>query len=68
MVRTILITGGVRNAPDLHPNRKDYLRAATFDAIQRAGKATAEFGDDEALLITSQVLKVLRLLPQPASP
>ncbi|MDK9718630.1 MAG: ribonucleoside triphosphate reductase [Trichlorobacter sp.] len=29
-------------------------------AIQRAGKATAEFGDDEANLITSQVLKVLR--------
>lgn len=29
-------------------------------AIQRAGKATAEFGDDEAHLITSQVLKVLR--------
>lgn len=29
-------------------------------AIQRAGKATAEFGDDEALLLTSQVLKVLR--------
>jgi len=29
-------------------------------AIQRAGKVTAEFGDDEALLLTSQVLKVLR--------
>ena len=29
-------------------------------AIQRAGKATAEFGEDEALLLTGQVLKVLR--------
>lgn len=29
-------------------------------AIQRAGKATAEFGEDEAHLITGQVLKVLR--------
>lgn len=39
---------------------------ATFEAsriqsaLQRAGKATAEFGDDEAMLLTSQVLKVLR--------
>lgn len=29
-------------------------------AIQRAGKVTAEFGDDEAMLLTGQVLKVLR--------
>ena len=29
-------------------------------AITRAGKATAEFGEDEALLLTGQVLKVLR--------
>jgi len=40
--------------------RAPFEASRILSAIQRAGKATAEFGNDEALLITSQVLKVLR--------
>jgi len=40
--------------------RASFEASRIQSAIQRAGKATAEFGDDEALLLTGQVLKVLR--------
>lgn len=41
-------------------SRSSFDTVRIQSAIQRAGKATAEFGDDESQLITSQVLKVLR--------
>ena len=41
-------------------SRAPFEAARIRSAIQRAGKATGEFGEDEAHLITGQVLKVLR--------
>ena len=40
-------------------SRAPFEAARIKNAITKAGKATGEYGDDEAALLTAQVLKVI---------
>ena len=58
-------TASVTHALPIQIIKRDGLHASfnrekITSAIRRAGKATREFSDDEALLLSTQVLKILR--------